>query len=92
MSINLHPAPGYALIKLGGYYKGVVVPEGKYDTHQEGLCIEAAAHQKYHDAWYDEVVGKTVYFSEFTEGKRVTIDKVEYAFVKLTDIQGATIE
>lgn len=91
--VKLTPAPGYALVRLGDYYEGVVMPEGKYDSKTEGKCL---AIQTIHFTeetqvvadWYNQLIGKKIYWQEYKEGKRVTQGNVEYAFIKLGDIEG----
>jgi co-chaperonin GroES (HSP10) len=86
---GVHPVNNHALVQLGQLMQlsKVHVPVGKYDTHTTGTVLEAD-YDFDHKQLAEMMVGKEVYFSEFKEGTKFTKDGVEYAFIKLDDIEG----
>lgn len=67
--------------------KTIAVATGKYDTHTTGTVVEVAADTE-HQGLGEKVTGKLIYFSEFKEGTKFVREGVEYAFVKLDDVEG----
>lgn len=84
-SLGVRPTRNYVVVRLGQLMQlnKVHVPTGKYDTHTDGVVVEVPVG--YADM---QLVGKKVYFSEFKEGTKFSRDGIEYAFVKLDDIEG----
>lgn len=91
--IEKHPAPGYMLVQLGEYYAGVKMPESHYDSKTQGLVLKVSPVVRTKDhteltAWAQGLEGKYVHWREYAEGKRLTFEGKQEAFVRIEDIEG----
>lgn len=84
--LGIHPVNNHALVEIAGMYKNVAVPVKKYDSYTSGKIVEVAADEEHINMV--ELLGHTVYWDQFKEGKRLEKNGVEYCFIKLDDIQG----
>lgn len=72
---RLKPAEGYCLVELRGY-QNIAVPEGKYNRHTEGICVDG------------EYKGKRVFWEEFQASGIIEQDGKKYSFIKTEDVRG----
>lgn len=76
---TLHPTPGYVLVELEEYYGSISVPEGKYNHHTSGICLQTTETD-----W----IGKRVFWEEFQASEVIEHEGKKYAFIKLEHIRG----
>jgi len=76
---TLHPTPGYVLVELEGYYGNITVPEGKYNHHTSGKCLQTTETD-----W----IGKRVFWEEFQASGIIEHEGKQYCFIKADDVRG----
>jgi len=79
-STELHAAPGYVLIELGGYYSNIPVPNQKHNTHTNGICIESDDHPKW--------LGNRLFWEEYQASSIIEQNGKQYCFIKVEDVRG----
>jgi co-chaperonin GroES (HSP10) len=93
MDSNIEPAPGFTLVQLGEYYAGIKMPESKYESKTEGIVIKVSSVTRTKDhslltEWAQGLVGKRVMWGQYKEGKRVSLEGKQQAFIRIEDIEG----
>lgn len=87
---NLHPLPGYALVRLGSKYKNITAPSKSYDGATNGILVEyfAAGLGGIDKEDYLEALGRQVFWEEQVTGTRVTVDGETYVMPRVTELRG----
>lgn len=90
---EIDPAPGFVLVQLGDYYEGIKMPETKYDSKTDGIVLKASKRPRHDDlrlltTWATGLIGKRVFWGEFREGKRMSFEDKQQAFIRIEDIEG----
>lgn len=87
--MRLNPAMGRMLVELRDQYAHVATTEGKYDTKTSGICVSVTNYPDVHSSeYYQNLVGKLVFWEEYKDGATIERDGKRYAFIKLTDVDG----
>lgn len=87
---GLQPVNEHVLVELGGQYTNIQVKEGKYDTQETGIVVEAENRPILLGHWpfLKEIKGKRIWWAPMKEGTRVERDGKTYVFIAYADIQG----
>lgn len=85
---DLTPLNGHLLVQLGTKYKHVAAATKAYEAKNNGVVIEVSVLLVSDEDGEPAILGKRVYWQDYKEGSALTVDGIEYAFVKYEDIQG----
>lgn len=87
---DLTPLNGHLLVQLGTKYKHVAATTKAYEAKNNGIVIAISQliYDKQDIKFINKLFGSRVYWQDYKEGSTLTVDGIEYAFVKYDDIQG----
>lgn len=87
---GLTPVNEHLLVELGGQYTNIQVKEGKYDTQETGIVVEAETRPMVINHWpfLSDITGRRIYWAPMKEGTRVQKEGKTYVFVAYADVQG----